>query len=451
MVAARWALPVVLAALRPTRAEEDVGACLVSSAPCDVSRRCGEAEDAFPHSCLATPIPAWRVPFDRIQCCFQCCMVFWLDEFGMRRNNELWMRAHAELHPKDTHTFEHIDRQGLNELPPESVLNVNSRAATLAHYYVEFRGRVSIERPGHERYVPATSAAHVRTHVYPKIAEQFRASPKPVQRKQAGARKPPRAEVPLSSFRPQRRRGTLMFSSPGQFLMDHVHWAVVHLPAPLTVVGGGDGGIRADVVCGGRPDLCDARGCLNRTRVAAAFAQNVAPPTGPPGCPGNVRPLGQGVKHASWLATLAAANASSRAHSSRLLCKYIAGHPGRKEKFDTLRANGFPECSWNFQPGIDAYINAVADARFVAAPRGLGQTCMREWEAVVLGAVPVLERFAPHAGLYGNAPRVEIGDWAEVTPDLLDRRWIELTAAADVTVEHAYFPFWLHEITKGWL
>ena len=142
MVAARWALPVVLAALRPTRAEEDVGACLVSSAPCDVSRRCGEAEDAFPHSCLATPIPAWRVPFDRIQCCFQCCMVFWLDEFGMRRNNELWMRAHAELHPKDTHTFEHIDRQGLDELPPESVLNVNSRAATLAHYYVEFRGRV---------------------------------------------------------------------------------------------------------------------------------------------------------------------------------------------------------------------------------------------------------------------------------------------------------------------
>ena len=156
MVAARWALPVVLAALRPTRAEEDVGACLVSSAPCDVSRRCGEAEDAFPHSCLATPIPAWRVPFDRIQCCFQCCMVFWLDEFGMRRNNELWMRAHAELHPKDTHTFEHIDRQGLDELPPESVLNVNSRAATLAHYYVEFRGRVSIERPGHERYMLQT-------------------------------------------------------------------------------------------------------------------------------------------------------------------------------------------------------------------------------------------------------------------------------------------------------
>ena len=44
-------------------------------------------------------------------------------------------------------------------------------------------------------------------------------------------------------------------------------------------------------------------------------------------------------------------------------------------------------------------------AAFAAAPRGIGQTCMREWEAVLLGAVPVLERFPAHGDLYGTAPR----------------------------------------------
>ena len=46
------------------------------------------------------------------------------------------------------------------------------------------------------------------------------------------------------------------------------------------------------------------------------------------------------------------------------------------------------------------YFDAVLSARFVAAPRGLGQTCMREWESVVMGAAPVVERFLPHSNLY---------------------------------------------------
>ena len=40
--------------------------------------------------------------------------------------------------------------------------------------------------------------------------------------------------------------------------------------------------------------------------------------------------------------------------------------------------------------------------------------------------------------------RVEIGSWDEVTPAFLDQKWAELRGGS---VERAYFPFWLHEMT----
>jgi len=125
----------------------------------------------------------------------------------------------------------------------------------------------------------------------------------------------------------------------------------------------------------------------------------------------------------------------------------MAAHPGRVDKVAALTANGFGGCDWSRKPSVDAYALAVARSRFVAAPRGIGQTCMREWEAVALGAVPVYEAFPPHAdALYGAAPRVAIDDWARVTPAFLEERWAALDRG-DHTVERAYFPFWLHEIT----
>ena len=67
------------------------------------------------------------------------------------------MRAYNELHPKDRLTLEHIHRAGLDELEPDSALNVNSRVASLAHYYVEFRGRSSLLDPSHPRYRAETA------------------------------------------------------------------------------------------------------------------------------------------------------------------------------------------------------------------------------------------------------------------------------------------------------
>ena len=34
-----------------------------------------------------------------------------------------------------------------------------------------------------------------------------------------------------------------------------------------------------------------------------------------------------------------------------------------------------------------------------------------------------------------------------MTPDFLEKKWDELTNRQDASVERAYFPYWLHEMT----
>ena len=344
-------------------------------------------------------------------------MRFWLDEFGLRRNHELWMRAFNELHPKDKLTMEHVARSGLNDLPPDSVLNVNSRVAALAHYYVEFRGRSSVLAPSHPRYQATTAPEHAKDE-YKKYSAGLSSSSKADQVKFANLRKAPREDVPLETFRPQRRNFTLVFTSPGtsltrrlcstprgasrpaldlniprlhlrasvcrncesigarrrdiarthslnsrhldRYLKKHVEWTTHHMSLPVTVVGGGDTFIGSSDICPDRR-LCDGE-CLNRDVVAEAFVQNVKYDEP---CK-NVRPMGQGVKSSYWVRALTSQHDNLTSAPTRkdqrpspLLCSYMAAHTGRVEKVQQLVDNGF-SCDWKLKPSIENYLFAVA-------------------------------------------------------------------------------------------
>jgi len=61
-----------------------------------------------------------------------------------------------------------------------------------------------------------------------------------------------------------------------------------------------------------------------------------------------------------------------------------------------------------------------ANARhlFTISPRGRGMDCHRTWEAILLGAVPIVEDL-PIRDLWRDLPVIRIDDWAQVTPDFL--------------------------------
>ena len=94
----------------------------------------------------------------------------------------------------------------------------------------------------------------------------------------------------------------------------------------------------------------------------------------------------------------------------------------------------------------------------MAAPRGNGVPTWRAWEALAVGAVPIIQRTADgsHAALYAGLPVLEIGPssvrpvrheaWTEVTPALLEaaRADIERRAAAgEYDLRSAFMPYWI--------
>ncbi len=49
----------------------------------------------------------------------------------------------------------------------------------------------------------------------------------------------------------------------------------------------------------------------------------------------------------------------------------------------------------------------MAESKFVLSPPGFGEDCYRTWEAVLLGAVPIVRR-SPLQQLYDGAPVVVV-------------------------------------------
>ena len=68
------------------------------------------------------------------------------------------------------------------------------------------------------------------------------------------------------------------------------------------------------------------------------------------------------------------------------------------------------------------YYATALHSRFVASPAGHGRDCYRTWEALALGAIPVL-RIVPNASAdrrkFEDVPVVWVRDWAELTPRFL--------------------------------
>jgi hypothetical protein len=57
---------------------------------------------------------------------------------------------------------------------------------------------------------------------------------------------------------------------------------------------------------------------------------------------------------------------------------------------------------------------------FVVSPHGRGYDCYRTWEAILMGAIPIVKR-SPIDAVYEGFPVVIVDDWAEITPRNLER------------------------------
>ena len=83
-------------------------------------------------------------------------------------------------------------------------------------------------------------------------------------------------------------------------------------------------------------------------------------------------------------------------------------------------------------------------SRYVVSPPGEGWDCLRTWESVLFGAIPIVLSGQPDmAALYNNSPVMVVDGWEEVTKDKLNSHRLENINKDVVFVDH-----WLDKIQE---
>jgi hypothetical protein len=90
------------------------------------------------------------------------------------------------------------------------------------------------------------------------------------------------------------------------------------------------------------------------------------------------------------------------------------------------------------------YLMDLAESKFVISPHGQGLDCMRTWEALWMGTIPIVKTSTLDP-LYVGLPVVVVQDWTDVTKEFLDQQYDEIQAklvAGRYQLEKLYFSYW---------
>eukprot|EP01012_Entosiphon_sulcatum_P017257 TRINITY_DN22050_c0_g1_i1.p1 TRINITY_DN22050_c0_g1~~TRINITY_DN22050_c0_g1_i1.p1 ORF type:complete len:482 (-),score=36.78 TRINITY_DN22050_c0_g1_i1:66-1490(-) len=128
-----------------------------------------------------------------------------------------------------------------------------------------------------------------------------------------------------------------------------------------------------------------------------------------------------------------------------LLCSGISLHRDRLAKWQQLRANGF-NCTVAALPG-KAYASAMGSAHFVFSPTGNGRNNFREWESILMGAVPLIDEAPGFHELWAGLPVVRVSNWSQVTPEYLRGLIPQIWAQREsYNIAKLFLPHWLYAL-----
>ena len=79
---------------------------------------------------------------------------------------------------------------------------------------------------------------------------------------------------------------------------------------------------------------------------------------------------------------------------------------------------------WDF--GGDAHYYAqLGRSKFVLSPPGFAWDCYRTYEAIAMGAIPIVKRNPPLTDVCESLPILMVGEWEEITQEFLEQAWLE--------------------------
>jgi len=92
------------------------------------------------------------------------------------------------------------------------------------------------------------------------------------------------------------------------------------------------------------------------------------------------------------------------------------------------------------------YLKDLCNSQFVLSPRGNGLDCHRTWEALLMGAIPIV-RTSSLDPLFEDLPVLIIEDWHMITESYLKEKYIEIKSKSN-NQEKLFFKYWLESIQR---
>ncbi len=89
------------------------------------------------------------------------------------------------------------------------------------------------------------------------------------------------------------------------------------------------------------------------------------------------------------------------------------------------------------------YVEMLGRSRFVLSPAGRSWDCYRTYEALAMGAIPIVKRCEPNSHVVAGLPVLMVDDWREVTPARLRMEW---ETRQPGSLERLSMPYWAARI-----
>lgn len=103
-----------------------------------------------------------------------------------------------------------------------------------------------------------------------------------------------------------------------------------------------------------------------------------------------------------------------------------------------------PYCFFASGRNLREYLVDLSRSLFVLSPRGNGLDCHRTWEALYMGAFPIVQSSSLDS-MYDGLPVVIVEDWREITPDFLEKKLEKIEQLSNWS-EKLWVDYWLEKI-----
>lgn len=94
---------------------------------------------------------------------------------------------------------------------------------------------------------------------------------------------------------------------------------------------------------------------------------------------------------------------------------------------------------------ITDFYQEMLTCNFVLSPLGLETDCVRTWEAIVVGCIPIVEHSFLDP-LFDRLPVLMVHDWKEINAGFLEKKYGELK---DRKTDEAFFDYWWNRVKEA--